>query len=62
MLNRAGLVSSQRTGQEVHYALVPEPRDDVADWITEIGSTWDQRLARLRQVVLNHTPDWLRPA
>ena len=51
-LNRAGLVTGQRTGQEVRYALVPGSLDDVTDWIAEIGSRWDERLARLRQVVL----------
>jgi len=52
VLNRAGLVTGQRAGQEVRYALVPEPLDDVAEWIAEIGSRWDERLTRLRQVVL----------
>jgi DNA-binding transcriptional ArsR family regulator len=52
VLNRAGLVTGRRAGQEVRYALVPEPLEDVAEWIAEIGSRWDQRLARLRQVVL----------
>ncbi|HYY89422.1 MAG TPA: metalloregulator ArsR/SmtB family transcription factor, partial [Chloroflexota bacterium] len=45
VLNRAGLVSGQRTGQEVRYALVPGPLDEVSDWIGEIGSRWDERLA-----------------
>ena len=56
VLNRAGLVSGRRTGQEVRYALVPEPLDEVADWIAEIGSQWDERLARLRQIVLEQNP------
>jgi DNA-binding transcriptional ArsR family regulator len=53
VLSRAGLVTSQRAGQEVRYALAPESLDDVSDWIAEIGSRWDERLARLRQVVLD---------
>src|SRR5690349_12880364 len=53
VLSRAGLVTGQRAGQEVRYALEPEPLDDVAAWIAEIGSRWDERLARLRQVVLD---------
>ena len=53
VLSRAGLVTGQRAGQEVRYALVPEPLDDVSEWIDEIGSRWDERLARLRQVVLD---------
>jgi DNA-binding transcriptional ArsR family regulator len=51
VLNRAGLVSGQRAGQEVRYALVPRSLDEVSDWISEIGSQWDERLARLRQLV-----------
>jgi DNA-binding transcriptional ArsR family regulator len=56
VLNRAGLVTGRRSGQEVRYALVAEPLDEVADWIAEIGSRWDERLARLRQVVLDQDP------
>jgi DNA-binding transcriptional ArsR family regulator len=56
VLHRAGLVSGQRTGQEVRYALVPGPLDEVSDWIGEIGTRWDQRLARLRQLVLDQNP------
>jgi DNA-binding transcriptional ArsR family regulator len=52
VLNRAGLVSSRRSGQEVRYALVPGSLDEVTDWIAEIGSRWDARLARLRQLVV----------
>jgi DNA-binding transcriptional ArsR family regulator len=53
VLSRAGLVTGQRAGQEVRYALVPEPLDEVSEWIAEIGSRWDERLARLRRVVLD---------
>jgi DNA-binding transcriptional ArsR family regulator len=57
VLSRAGLVTGQRAGQEVRYALVPEPLDEVSAWIAEIGSRWDERLARLRQVVLDQKPE-----
>ena len=56
VLSRAGLVTGQRAGQEVRYALVPEPLDEVSQWIADIGSRWDERLARLRQVVLDQQP------
>jgi DNA-binding transcriptional ArsR family regulator len=56
VLNRAGLVSGQRSGQEVRYALIPGSLDEASDWIAEIGSRWDERLARLRQVVLEQNP------
>src|SRR5215468_2152016 len=52
VLHRAGLITGQRAGQEVRYALVPGSLDEAADWIAEIGSRWDERLERLRQVVL----------
>ena len=57
VLTRAGLVSGQRAGQEVRYALVPEPLNHASEWIAELGSRWDERLARLRQVVLEQEPD-----
>jgi DNA-binding transcriptional ArsR family regulator len=57
VLGRAGLVTGQRAGQEVRYTLVPEPLDEVSEWIAEIGSRWDERLARLRQVVLDQKPE-----
>ena len=56
VLNRAGLVTGRRSGQEVRYELVPRPLDEVSDWIAEIGSRWDERLARLRKVVLDQDP------
>jgi DNA-binding transcriptional ArsR family regulator len=52
VLHRAGLVTGQRAGQEVRYVLVPGSLDEVTDWIAEIGSRWDERLARLRALVL----------
>lgn len=56
VLSRAGLVAGQRTGQEVRYTLQPQRLDDASRWIAEVGSHWDQRLARLRQLVLDQ-PD-----
>jgi DNA-binding transcriptional ArsR family regulator len=52
VLNRAGLITSQRTGQQVRYALVRGSLDEVSDWIAEISTRWDERLARLRRLVL----------
>src|SRR5215831_12308513 len=56
VLNRAGLITSQRTGQEVRYALIPGSLDEVTDWIAELSARWDERLARLRLVVLEQEP------
>src|SRR5439155_15480882 len=33
VLSRAGLVAGRRAGQEVRYALVPEPLDEVSGWM-----------------------------
>ena len=52
VLSRAGLVTGRRQGQEVRYALVPEPLDEAAAWIAAIGARWDERLARLRALLL----------
>jgi predicted transcriptional regulator len=57
VLSRAGLVSGHRAGHEVRYVLVPERLDDVSEWIAEVGSRWDERLARLRQLVLDQKPE-----
>ena len=56
VLSRAGLVTSQRTGQEVRFALVPAPLDGASEWIAEVGSRWDERLARLRHIVVDDKP------
>ena len=48
VLKAAGLVSGERRGQEVRYALVPEALGDAAAWLTAIGARWDERFARLR--------------
>ena len=59
VLSHAGLVTRQRAGPEVRYALAPEPLNEVSAWIAEIGSRWDERLARLRQVVLDQETESL---
>jgi DNA-binding transcriptional ArsR family regulator len=48
VLTRAGLVAGRREGQEVRYGLVPAPLGDAAEWLAQIGGSWDARLARLR--------------
>jgi len=51
VLSRAGLVAGRRAGQEVRYALVPEPLDEVSGWMRKSARS-GTRLARLRQLVL----------
>jgi DNA-binding transcriptional ArsR family regulator len=48
-LQRAGLVQPRREGRETRYVLTPAPLADAMEWMTEVGATWDQRLARLAE-------------
>jgi hypothetical protein len=32
---------------------MPERLDEVSNWIADVGSRWDERLERLRQVVMD---------
>ena len=49
-LNTAGLVTRSRVGREVRYSATPGPLADVTDWVASVGSTWDARLERLRDM------------
>jgi DNA-binding transcriptional ArsR family regulator len=46
-LRAAGLVASSRSGRDVHYRLQPEPLDDAAAWMADVGRRWDRRLSAL---------------
>ena len=48
-LGDAGLVSSSRSGRETRYRLTPGALGDAVTWIEQVGSQWDERLARLRE-------------
>jgi DNA-binding transcriptional ArsR family regulator len=43
----AGLLRSTKIGRETRYELTPERLGDAAAWLVEVGSHWDERLARL---------------
>jgi DNA-binding transcriptional ArsR family regulator len=45
----AGLLDRTRAGREVHYEFTPGPLSDAVDWMTAVGSEWDERLALLRR-------------
>ncbi len=49
ILREAGLVQGARTGREHRYQLTPQPMDEAASWMAEVGSRWDRRLAELRK-------------
>ncbi len=46
-LRAAGLVTSERDGRAVRYALRSAPLDDAAAWMASVGDAWDRRLADL---------------
>jgi DNA-binding transcriptional ArsR family regulator len=48
-LAAAGLVATVRQGRERRYRLTPEPLHDAAEWVTQVGAHWDERLARLQR-------------
>lgn len=49
VLGRAGLVTSARTGRETRFTFQPEPLGDAADWMADVGGTWDRRLEMLKK-------------
>jgi len=50
-LAEAGLVSAERSGRAVVYRVTPAPFNDAMSWMTDVGSAWDARLAKLRKQV-----------
>ena len=44
----AGLVAAERRGREQRYRLTPGPLTEAMAWMADVGSAWDDRLARLR--------------
>ena len=47
VLDRTGLVVSERHGRETRYRAQPAPLRTAVDWIEATGSAWDRRLERL---------------
>ena len=43
----AGLLRATRSGRETRYEVTPEPLQDAVAWMVDVGSRWDDRLARL---------------
>jgi DNA-binding transcriptional ArsR family regulator len=50
-LDEAGLVERNSSGREVRYSLRTEGLADVSSWVTEVGSSWDRRLADLKRTL-----------
>jgi DNA-binding transcriptional ArsR family regulator len=51
VLEGAGLVSHERRGREVLYALDTRGLDDARTFIDKISALWDRRIDRLRALV-----------
>jgi DNA-binding transcriptional ArsR family regulator len=49
ILDDAGLVSRSRQGREVVYSAELSPLDDVATWMSDVGSAWEERLKNLKR-------------
>lgn len=49
VLGRAGLVTSARTGRETRFTFQPDPLTDAAEWMADVGGTWDRRLEALKK-------------
>ncbi|GAA2782172.1 metalloregulator ArsR/SmtB family transcription factor [Kitasatospora paracochleata] len=50
VLDAAGLVSGNRVGREVRYAVCPAALDATAQWMSALVSDWDRRLAAIKQL------------
>jgi DNA-binding transcriptional ArsR family regulator len=48
VLDRAGLVASQRQGREVRFVVRPQPLQETAAWMTRLAAQWDARLEAIR--------------
>jgi DNA-binding transcriptional ArsR family regulator len=49
VLERAGLVCSQRAGRESRFAFAPEALRETSDFLQAVGAQWDAALGRLRR-------------
>jgi DNA-binding transcriptional ArsR family regulator len=50
VLDRAGLVEKRRHGREVRYAVRPDRLDTATQWMTQVATEWDARLATIKRI------------
>jgi DNA-binding transcriptional ArsR family regulator len=50
VLDRAGLVTAERRGREVRYAVRSAPLASAATWLSGLAAEWDARLATIRRI------------
>lgn len=56
VLEGAGLLSHEKRGREVLYALEPERLDDARVYLDAVSARWDRALERLRRLVEEPSP------
>jgi DNA-binding transcriptional ArsR family regulator len=56
VLEGAGLVTHERRGREVLYALETRRLTDAQDFLEAVSESWDRAIDRLRGIVEEHPP------
>lgn len=56
VLAGAGLVESRREGREVVYSLKPATVARSAEWLEELGRTWERRLTDIKALAESQDP------
>ena len=51
VLEGAGLVSHEKRGREVLYAIAPHRMDEAREFLELVSAGWDRALERLREIV-----------
>jgi DNA-binding transcriptional ArsR family regulator len=51
VLERAGIVHSQRFGRESRFRIDPEPINDARSYLDSVSARWDDALERLQEHV-----------
>ena len=51
VLEGAGLVTSEKRGREVLFALEPSRLDDARTFLDHVSASWDRAIERLRHLV-----------
>lgn len=51
VLEEAGLISGQREGREMRFALERGGLDQAGNWLTAVGAQWEDQLGRLTAFV-----------
>jgi DNA-binding transcriptional ArsR family regulator len=49
VLRASQLVTSERSGKEVLFAVSPQQLEATASWMTTLAATWEERLRLLKQ-------------